>query len=77
MPPREVGLFETKTRLSELVRQVEAGERFFITRRGRRVAELRPIEAPRVPLRRGQAVNDGYRMADDFDTPLDDLAGYM
>ncbi len=40
---REVGAFEAKTHLSELLAAVEAGEVVRITRRGRPVAELRPI----------------------------------
>lgn len=39
----EIGLFEAKTRLSELVRQVKTGESFIITQRGEPVAELAPI----------------------------------
>ena len=39
----EIGLFEAKTRLSELVRQVRAGESFIITQRGEPAAELTPI----------------------------------
>jgi prevent-host-death family protein len=37
-----IGIFEAKTRLSEIVRRVEAGERFTITVRGRPVAEVVP-----------------------------------
>jgi prevent-host-death family protein len=40
---REVGAFEAKTRLSELLAAVEAGERVRITNRGRAVADLVPI----------------------------------
>ncbi len=40
----EVGIFEAKTRLSEILRKVEQGERFTITVRGRGVANLTPIE---------------------------------
>ena len=40
---REVGAFEAKTHLSELIAVVEAGEVVRITRRGKPVAELRPI----------------------------------
>ena len=43
MAMREVGAFEAKTHLSELLAAVEAGERIVITRRGRAVAELRPV----------------------------------
>jgi prevent-host-death family protein len=39
----EIGLFEAKTRLSELVRQVKAGESFIITQRGEPAAKLTPI----------------------------------
>ena len=40
----EIGLFEAKTRLSELVRQVKAGESFIITHRGEPAAELVPVQ---------------------------------
>jgi prevent-host-death family protein len=36
----EVGVFEAKSRLSELLERVERGEEVVITRRGRRVARL-------------------------------------
>jgi prevent-host-death family protein len=39
---REVGAYEAKTRLPELLRDVERGERITITVRGRPVAELGP-----------------------------------
>ena len=52
---REIGAFEAKTHLSELLVAVEAGEVFTITRRGKPVAELRPVTG---------AVNDVDVMAD-------------
>lgn len=75
--PKEIGMFESKTRFSELVQRVLAGERFYITRRGKRVAELRPVAEEKRPLTRGCARNPGYRMAEDFDQPLEDLRDYM
>ena len=39
----EIGLFEAKTRLSELVRQVRSGESFVITQRGEPAAQLVPV----------------------------------
>ena len=39
---KEIGAYEAKTKLPELLRQVEAGKRFTITNRGRAVAELGP-----------------------------------
>lgn len=42
---RSVGLFDAKTRLSELVEQVASGgEDILITRRGKAVARLVPID---------------------------------
>ena len=37
----EIGAFDAKTKLSEILRKVEQGERFTITVRGRAVANLR------------------------------------
>jgi len=39
----EIGAFEAKNRLSELLRAAEAGRSIVITRRGRPVARLVPI----------------------------------
>lgn len=38
----EIGAYEAKTKLAELLRQVQAGKRFTITNRGKAVAELVP-----------------------------------
>ena len=40
---REVGSFEAKTHLSELLKAVEAGETVTITKRGKAVAQLTPV----------------------------------
>jgi prevent-host-death family protein len=39
----EVGAYEAKTHLSELLERVQKGERFVITKHGRPVAELVPF----------------------------------
>ena len=41
--PTDIGIFEAKTRLSELLRRAQGGESFRITQRGVPVAELIPI----------------------------------
>ena len=41
----EIGAFEAKNRLSELLSRAEKGERIVITRRGKRVAMLVSVEA--------------------------------
>jgi len=43
----EIGAYEAKTKLPELLREVQAGKRFTITHRGKAVAELGPPSAPR------------------------------
>jgi prevent-host-death family protein len=40
----EIGAFEAKTRLSEILRKVEGGERFTVTVRGRPVANIVPAQ---------------------------------
>ncbi len=43
----EIGAYEAKTRFSEILRRVEKGERFVITRHGRPVAVLEPVSPAR------------------------------
>ncbi|MGA2752728.1 MAG: type II toxin-antitoxin system prevent-host-death family antitoxin [Terracidiphilus sp.] len=43
-PYTEIGAFDAKTRLSEILRKVEQGERFTITKRGKAIANLVPSE---------------------------------
>lgn len=45
--PIEIGAYEAKTKLPELLREVQAGKRFTITNRGKAVAELGPPSVPR------------------------------
>jgi prevent-host-death family protein len=40
---KQIGAYEAKTKLPELLRRVAAGERFTITNRGQPIAELRPV----------------------------------
>ena len=49
-----IGAFEAKTKLSELLRRVEQGERFTVTVRGKVVAELGP---PKGDAERAAAYN--------------------
>jgi prevent-host-death family protein len=72
----EIGAFEAKTRLSELLERVSRGQVYRITRRGKPIAELRPI---RQPARRPRFGEDRGRiiMRRDFDAPLDDFKKYM
>lgn len=73
---KEVGAFEAKTHFSQLLRQVEEGQTVYITRHGKRVAELHPPK-PRKKAKRGCAKGSGFYMAPDFDEPLEDFKEYM
>jgi len=75
MSVEEIGAFEAKTRLSELLERVSRGQVYRITKRGRPIAELRPIEGaagrPRFGSDRGRVV-----IAEDFDAPLGEMQDY-
>ena len=76
MKPEDIGAFEAKTRLSELLENVRRGRSYRITRRGRPIAELRPIaESAGARLQfgcdKGRVV-----IADDFDAPLPGFEPY-
>jgi prevent-host-death family protein len=51
----EIGAFDAKTKLSEILRKVDQGERFTITVRGRAVADVVPSQ-PKDRRRAAEAV---------------------
>lgn len=76
MKALQIGAFEAKTHLSELLEKVQAGAVFYITKRGRLVAELRPVS---LPDRRPKFGCDKGRIKirEDFDAPLPEFESYM
>jgi prevent-host-death family protein len=44
----EIGAYEAKTRLPELLRQVRAGKQFTITNRGKAIADLVPCASAKL-----------------------------
>lgn len=62
---KEVAVYEAKTRLSELLAEVERGEQFVITRRGQAVARL--VSAAPAAAKRSQALVQRQRVAKVFD----------
>lgn len=64
----EVNIHEAKTHFSKLLQRVAAGEEVVISRAGRPVAKLVPIESG---VRRRFGLDRGvFEVPDDFDTPL-------
>ena len=53
---KTIGAFDAKTRLPELLRAVQRGQRFTITRRGKPVATL----APPTPEQAGKVDKNGW-----------------
>jgi prevent-host-death family protein len=75
MDVEDIGAFEAKTRLSELLDNVSRGHVYRITKRGKPVAELRPISAG--PSRATFGADRGrIVMRHDFEAPLDDMKAY-
>jgi prevent-host-death family protein len=65
---KQVGIFEAKTHFSALVDDAERGESTLITRKGKPVARISPVDGPRT---REFGFDDGLGfIADDFDAPL-------
>jgi prevent-host-death family protein len=70
--PIPIGAYEAKTHLPRLLREVEAGQSFTISVRGRPVAELRPVEQPSID--RKEAVRGLLALMDDPERPKFDTA---
>jgi prevent-host-death family protein len=66
-----VNMHEAKTRLSELVRLVEAGEQVVLARNGTPVVELVPAAAPE--KREGGFLKGKIWISPDFDEPDPEL----
>jgi prevent-host-death family protein len=65
-----VGVHEAKTRLSQLLRLVEAGQEVEILRSGEPVAKIVPLRAR---AKRQLGIDRGlFTVPDDFDAPLPD-----
>ena len=71
MKAKIIGAFEAKTKLSELLDRVDRGQVYVITKRGRPVAELRPVGG-RDGLRFGGDAG-AIVIGEDFDAPLPDF----
>lgn len=76
MRPQEIGAYEAKTNLSRLLERVSQGHTFIITRRGKRLAELRPVDAADTKLVRG-CDKGRVEMTSDFDAPIPGMESYL
>ena len=66
---KSVNIHEAKTHLSRLLAEVEKGEEIVISRAGKPIAKLAPLDAPRRSLGMDRGA---FVIPDDFDAPLPD-----
>ena len=69
MKAHTVNIHEAKTHLSRLLEEVAAGGEVIISKAGKPIARLVPLEK-KEPIRRFGALKGQLWIADDFDAPL-------
>lgn len=72
-----VTLEEAQARLPELLGRLQPGEELTITEHGHPVAHVKKAERTSWPCTAGCYQKAEFRMAPDFDAPLDDFREYM
>ena len=70
----QVGMHEAKTKLSQLVERVEAGEEIIIARNGKPVVRLVPVKSENRLAEVYGALRGQIHIAADFDELPDDIA---
>jgi antitoxin (DNA-binding transcriptional repressor) of toxin-antitoxin stability system len=66
----QVGVREITRNLPAYLRRVEEGEQFLILRKGKPVAEIKPVAIPTQPLRPFALCVGEFIVPDGFDAPL-------
>lgn len=73
-----IGSYEAKRKFSEVMRRVENGETFTITRNGKRIAEVTPSEEKPKKDRRIGCMKEYFgAISDDFNDPIPDFDEYQ
>lgn len=67
-----INIYEAKTQLSRIVDQAAAGEEIVISRNGRPVARLCPLELRKRNTVKFGVLDGQIEVPDDFDAPLPD-----
>jgi len=67
----QVNIYEAKSKLSQLINQVIAGEEIIVAKSGKPVAKIVPLEKP-IQDRKPGTAKGKIIIADDFDAPLPD-----
>jgi prevent-host-death family protein len=72
-----VTLEEAQARLPQLLEQLQPGEEITITDHGLPLAQVKKAERTSWPCKAGSYKKASFRMAPDFDAPLEDFKEYM
>jgi prevent-host-death family protein len=72
-----VTLEEAQTHLPELLERLQPGEEITITDHGKPLAHVKKAERTSWPCKAGSYKKADFRMAPDFDAPLDEFKEYM
>ncbi len=73
---KEIGAFEAKTHLASILDKVAHGQKFVVTKHGKPVAQIVPVEKKNA-IRNAGEWRGRIWIADDFDAPLEDFKEYM
>ena len=73
----KVTIHEAKTHLSRLIQEALAGEEVIIAKGNEPLVKLTVLPSARPGRKVGSAPDLVEYMADDFNSPLDDMAEYM
>ena len=68
---KQIGIRELRGKLSQVLRQVQAGEAFVVLSRGKPIVELKAVPGP--AFRKAGALSGRVWMADDFDQLPEDM----
>ena len=68
-----VNIHEAKTRLSQLLEQVQSGDEIVIAKAGNPIARLTPYTPPKRRIVPPGSMKGEIWIADDFDEPVNDL----
>lgn len=72
-----VTIEEAQAQLLKLVEQLQPGEEMLITARGQPLAHIKRAERTSWPCKAGSYKKAEFRMASDFDAPLEEFKEYM
>ncbi|MEW6667143.1 MAG: type II toxin-antitoxin system Phd/YefM family antitoxin [Thermodesulfobacteriota bacterium] len=77
MESHQVNIHEAKTQLSRLIQEALEGKEVIIAKGNQPVVRLEVLPEARPQRRMGESKDLVLYMAEDFDAPLEDFAGYM